>query len=90
MSNPPGVLRLVETFLPKNRMRTFGQAVPLDRIIGEGDDLAMPTDDETEAELARLTDAEVTAIWMNAPDPEHPTRREELALGEMERRQIDF
>ncbi|WP_370176809.1 hypothetical protein [Sphingobium abikonense] len=64
--------------------------MPLDRINRERDDLAMPTDDEIEAELARLSDAEVTAIWINAPDHENPTRREELALGEMERRQIDF
>lgn len=50
----------------------------------------MSTDDQIEAELALMTDAQVLAVWMNAPDHEHPTRREELALGEMERRQIDF
>ena len=48
------------------------------------------TDDEIEAELSTLTDAQVLAIWMDSPDPEHPTRREELALGECERRGIDF
>lgn len=48
------------------------------------------TDDEIEAELAQLPDDEVVAIWLNAPDPEHPTRREEIALGECERRHIDF
>lgn len=48
------------------------------------------TDDEIEAELSTLTDALVLAIWMDAPDPEHPTRREEIALGECERRGIDF
>jgi len=47
-------------------------------------------DDEIEAELAKLTDDQVCAIWMEAPDPEQPTRREELALGECERRGIDF
>jgi hypothetical protein len=50
----------------------------------------MATDDELEAELAVLTDAEILAIWLNAADHEHPTRREELALGEMERRHIDL
>lgn len=48
------------------------------------------TDDEIEAELATLTDNDVAAIWLNAADPEHPSRREEIALGEMERRNIDF
>jgi len=48
------------------------------------------TDDQIEAELAALTDAEVIAIWLNAPDTEHPTRREELALGEIERRNLDL
>lgn len=62
----------------------------LDRNIRQSDDLPMATDDEIEAELVRLTDAEVLEIWMDAADHEHPARREELALGEMERRQIDF
>lgn len=48
------------------------------------------TDDQIEAELSALSDDEVLAIWLNAPDPEHPTRREELALGELERRNVDF
>jgi len=48
------------------------------------------TDDEIEAELSTLTDAQVLAIWMDAPDPERPTRREEIALGECERRHLDF
>lgn len=50
----------------------------------------MATDDEIEAELSALTDAEILAIWVNASDHEHPTRREEIALGMMELRGIDL
>lgn len=52
--------------------------------------LRIMTDDEIEAELATLTDAQVLAIWMDAPNPEHPTRREEIALGMLELRGVDF
>lgn len=48
------------------------------------------TDDEIEAELSTLTDAQVLAIWMDAADPERPTRREEIALGALELRGVDF
>jgi len=61
----------------------------LDRLAHQADHHRM-TDDEIEAELATLTDNDVAAIWLNAADPEHPSRREEIALGEMERRNIDF
>lgn len=47
-------------------------------------------DDDIETELSTLTDGQVMAIWMDAPDADNPTRREELALGECERRGIDF
>ncbi|WP_188064794.1 hypothetical protein [Sphingobium sp. KCTC 72723] len=50
----------------------------------------MATDEDIEAELAMLSDAQVLAIWLSAPDHEHPTRREEIAIGECERRGIDF
>lgn len=50
----------------------------------------MPTDEEIEAELATLSDDDVLAIWLSAPDHEHPTRREKIAIGECERRGIDF
>ncbi|NML11611.1 hypothetical protein HHL08_15885 [Sphingobium sp. AR-3-1] len=48
------------------------------------------TDDEIEAELATLSDEDLIKVWMDAPDSEHPTRREELALGMMELRNVDF
>lgn len=41
-------------------------------------------------ELATLSDTEIIEIWMTAPDPEHPTPREEAALSEMEARNLDF
>ena len=48
------------------------------------------TDDEIEAELSALSDDDLAKVWLDAPDPEHPSRREELALGMMELRNIDF
>jgi hypothetical protein len=69
--------------------RSARRRTPLDRLSAAAEHACM-TDDEIEAELATLTDDAVLAIWLNAADHEHPTRREEIALGEMERRNIDF
>lgn len=49
------------------------------------------TDSETtayEAHLATLSDAEVIALWESMEGD--PTERDELALGEIERRNLDL
>lgn len=48
------------------------------------------SDDEIEAELALLSDNEILDICLNTPESTHPSRREELAQGECERRGIDL
>ncbi|MES2157461.1 MAG: hypothetical protein V4512_06625 [Pseudomonadota bacterium] len=48
----------------------------------------MLTDEEIGADLPMLSDAQVLAIWLIAPDHEHPTRREEIAIVECEQRGI--
>lgn len=47
-------------------------------------------DDKLIAELETLSDDELIKIWRLALNPDHPTRREELALEELERRGIDL
>lgn len=42
------------------------------------------------SDLAELSDEELAAIWLNAPDPERPTPREEEALRLCEERGVDF
>ncbi len=45
---------------------------------------------EPDDQIADLSDDDVVAIWLNAPDPEHPTPRELAALAAMEARNLDF
>ena len=46
--------------------------------------------ENTPKPLDQLTDQELVAIWLAAPDPENPTPEEQAALRLMEERHIDF
>ncbi|WP_303763432.1 hypothetical protein [Sphingobium yanoikuyae] len=55
-----------------------------------GRGLSPVADLEIASELARLNEEKLVQLWLSADDPEHPTRREKLALDRLALIDADF
>ena len=55
-----------------------------------GRSMTSAADVEIASELARMEDAHLIRLWLGADDPEHPTRREMLALDRLALISADF
>ncbi|OAH47115.1 hypothetical protein AX777_14850 [Sphingobium yanoikuyae] len=55
-----------------------------------GRSMSPTADVEIASELARMEEGQLVRLWLGADDPEHPTRREMLALDRLALISADF